>query len=426
MTRQRIAIVGGGCAGLASAWLLQHDHDVTLYERESWLGGHARTLPVQHEGVAHPVETGFKFFFDPVYPHLLALLRVLGVQPRRKPVTISVTRPSSRGAERETLVLPPRTVRQTWQVATSPRKIQELRWFLALMRSARAVVQAGDWTRTLAEHCDQLGMPAVISQQFVFPFIAANWGAPASIMPHFPAYSVLKVLSRSDVMKPTIFEIDGGIATYVQALVRELDDVPCHVGRGAVAIERHDSQWTLRDEQGNRQAFDHVVVAGSARDAGQVLGDHPLGVIARQFTHFDTTIAHHTDPAFMPARREDWALVNVHLERDGDTWQTEWAGWESSAPVFRTWLPRDGRVPQGTVHLQTFHHLVVTPHNYALHQQIARLQGHDGVSLVGMYTQDVDNHESVLRSALDLGARLAPDSANLARWRRELQRASVA
>ena len=42
----RIAVVGSGIAGLASAWLLSRRHDVTLFEAGSYLGGHTHTHEV--------------------------------------------------------------------------------------------------------------------------------------------------------------------------------------------------------------------------------------------------------------------------------------------------------------------------------------------------------------------------------------------
>ena len=41
---QRIAIVGGGIAGLTAAWYLSRDHQVTLFEAEPRLGGHTFTV----------------------------------------------------------------------------------------------------------------------------------------------------------------------------------------------------------------------------------------------------------------------------------------------------------------------------------------------------------------------------------------------
>ena len=41
---QRIAVVGGGVAGIVAAYLLQQHHDVTLFEQNDYLGGHTHTF----------------------------------------------------------------------------------------------------------------------------------------------------------------------------------------------------------------------------------------------------------------------------------------------------------------------------------------------------------------------------------------------
>jgi len=46
----RIGIIGGGAAGLAAAWLLEHDHDVTHFEKDDRLGGHAHTVDIEVDG----------------------------------------------------------------------------------------------------------------------------------------------------------------------------------------------------------------------------------------------------------------------------------------------------------------------------------------------------------------------------------------
>ena len=42
----RIAIIGGGIAGLATAYGLDAHHDVVLFEAADWLGGHTHTVDV--------------------------------------------------------------------------------------------------------------------------------------------------------------------------------------------------------------------------------------------------------------------------------------------------------------------------------------------------------------------------------------------
>ena len=45
-TRRRVAVIGAGVSGLTAAYVLQRDADVTLYEADDRLGGHAHTHDV--------------------------------------------------------------------------------------------------------------------------------------------------------------------------------------------------------------------------------------------------------------------------------------------------------------------------------------------------------------------------------------------
>jgi predicted NAD/FAD-binding protein len=88
--------------------------------------------------------------------------------------------------------------------------------------------------------------------------------------------------------------------------------------------------------------------------------------------------------------------------------------------VFRTWLPPGHPEPARVEHRRSFRHLIVDGQSRARQLEIARLQGQDGVFLAGMYTCDVDNHESVARSAMTLAERLSPESPQLALLRAAL------
>lgn len=78
-SKQRIAVVGAGISGLACAYFLQRQHDVTLFEAGNYLGGHTNTVQVELEGQSAPVDTGFLVFNEKTYPNLIALFAELGV-----------------------------------------------------------------------------------------------------------------------------------------------------------------------------------------------------------------------------------------------------------------------------------------------------------------------------------------------------------
>ena len=88
---QRIAVVGAGISGLATAWLLSRQHEVTLFEAGNYLGGHTNTVDVTLEGKTHPVDTGFLVFNEKTYPNLIALFALLGVDSVETEMSFSVS-----------------------------------------------------------------------------------------------------------------------------------------------------------------------------------------------------------------------------------------------------------------------------------------------------------------------------------------------
>ena len=89
--QSRIAVVGGGVAGLSAAWLLSQRYDVTLFEGENRVGGHANT--VEAPGAKGPVavDTGFIVYNEPNYPNFTALLKHFGVESRAADMALSVS-----------------------------------------------------------------------------------------------------------------------------------------------------------------------------------------------------------------------------------------------------------------------------------------------------------------------------------------------
>ena len=59
----RIGIIGAGVSGMTAAWLLQHDHRVTLIDKAPRLGGHVETMPIAASGATVHAELGPRFFF---------------------------------------------------------------------------------------------------------------------------------------------------------------------------------------------------------------------------------------------------------------------------------------------------------------------------------------------------------------------------
>ena len=87
----KIAILGTGISGLGSAFLLNPDHEITVYEKAARIGGHSRTITVDYDGAHIPVDTGFIVFNRPNYPNLSGLFAHLNVPTHASDMTFAAS-----------------------------------------------------------------------------------------------------------------------------------------------------------------------------------------------------------------------------------------------------------------------------------------------------------------------------------------------
>src|SRR5207249_2072300 len=83
----RVAIVGAGISGLAAAYVLGQAHEVEVFERAPFAGGHANTLA--RDGLA--LDTGFLVYNERNYPLLCRLFGELGVRTQASEMSFSVS-----------------------------------------------------------------------------------------------------------------------------------------------------------------------------------------------------------------------------------------------------------------------------------------------------------------------------------------------
>ena len=76
----KIAIVGSGISGLTCAYLLNREHDITVFEKNDYVGGHTHTHEIEYDGEEFSVDSGFIVYNEWTYPNFIKLLDQLGVE----------------------------------------------------------------------------------------------------------------------------------------------------------------------------------------------------------------------------------------------------------------------------------------------------------------------------------------------------------
>lgn len=315
----RVAVVGAGISGLAAAWLLARRYEVTLFEREPRLGGHAHTHVIRHAGRTWTLDSGFLVFNERTYPHFVRLLREVGVaaQPsdmsfgvrcRRCGLAYASRDAASFFAQRRRLADP-----RHWRLLTDIRRFHAdaRTWLTTADTAADADVSLGAFVAAR-----NYGDGFV--RHFLLPMTGAIWSASFDDMRAFPARTILRFLENHGLLAisgaPSWFTVSGGSARYVDALAATLEASRVRRGEAVRSIARETDGVFVTSADGVDR-FDACVLATHADEALALLSDpsdaerDALG--AFRFSRNPATL--HADRAALPARRAAWASWNLDL-----------------------------------------------------------------------------------------------------------------
>jgi len=420
----KIAVIGAGISGIAAALKLGEAHDVTLFEKEPRLGGHAHTHDVAARGRAPiPVDSGFIVFNRRTYPNFVRLLDELGVEAQPSDMSFGVRcRPcgleySSRGlrglfAQRARVLDPGHWA----MLADIPRFNARARRFLA----------EGERDLPLREFLDRGRHSSGFVRHFIVPMGAAVWSASGRDVGAFSTASFLRFFENHGWLTldgaPQWWTVRGGSRTYVEA-ARKAFRGTVRTGAPVARIKRHSSGATLSLANGDAIHFEKVVLATHADEALALLADPSAeeSRILGRFRYSSNRTVLHTDVRALPASPEAWASWNCDL---GDCRDTD-------APVALTYhmnrlqaLPGPAQylvslnaaLPAGAVPIATmdYTHPVMDAEAVAAQAELALLSGSGHTYYCGAHLGwgfHEDGLVSALRVAEALGARTSLSDA---------------
>lgn len=218
----RIAVIGAGVAGLGAAWALSPTHDVTLFEKQPRLGGHANTVTINYDGRAIDVDTGFIVYNEPNYPNLVQLLAHLGVETVASDMSFAVSDPdgfewSSNGIG---------GVFAWKRNLTNPSFLCMLGDIVRFSAAARADLAADRIASgTLEDYVRDLKMSRSFLEHYLLPMGAAIWSTPEADMLRYPAASFLRFFDNHRLLhirRPIWRTVKGGSRSYVNAIAAVL------------------------------------------------------------------------------------------------------------------------------------------------------------------------------------------------------------
>lgn len=309
---KRIAVIGGGIAGVASAWLLSRRHRVTLFEAGDYVGGHTNTIDIEVEGHRHPIDTGFLVFNDRTYPNLCALFACLGVASVESEMSfgVSLAEPEIEwaGSDLGTVFAQPANLLR-------PAFLGMLADILRFNRETTRMAASGDAPSvSLGDYLAAGRYGSAFRDWYLLPMAAAIWSCPTRTMLDYPLATFARFCHNHGLLqifdRPRWRTVEGGGREYVRRILAQLDDV--QVATPVLGVERlADGVWVRCRDGAER--FDEAVFACHSDQTLAILGAGAsiderriLGAVQYQ----PNVALVHTDTALLPRRRKVWSAWN--------------------------------------------------------------------------------------------------------------------
>ena len=437
MTRKKIAIVGGGVAGLGTAWALDKNSDrfdFRLFEAEPQVGGNAVTAEMpQEDGSLIPFDISVTACIPSVYHHILILAKIYDIEIVPTKFSYSVRYQNEIYAhDLDTSIarkLEP-------EIGRFQQLLKRLQWFGQLNHTRSKFLNALNPFNYLSMRTvlNLRGFSGdfrykVLKPMFVNFLMATNvFDMPASLF--------CRYLEFFNIVNATPMQTwEGGTRNVYRKLTKTFED-RIYLNRPVRKVYRHRSHVVIEDAEGEKESFDEVVLACNANQTLMVL-DKPtfmerwlLSSIRYESELHNHAIVHFDDSVLPDNAAAPVATRSNHIEQYGsrpDNYeityimhnQQPWAN-RSDKPCLVTYNSNSSIDTSKIVMRRWFQHVVHDVRHIALLVHLFRfIQGKRRTRHCGAHTL-INSQETCLVSGLvtarQLGADYSFDDANARKW----------
>ena len=316
----KIAIIGSGISGLTCAYMLNRKHDITIFEKNDYIGGHTHTHEIEYSGRKWNIDSGFIVYNERTYPNFINILDRLGVERQLTRMGFSVK------SEKNDLEYAGHSLNGLFAQRSNlfrPSFIRMLRSMWRFNSEARSDLKGLDSETTLGEYLKSNGYPEEFIQHFIIPIGAAIWSTVPNQMMDMPAIFFIRFFENHGMLqivdRPNWWVITGGSKRYVEKMVDGFEN-KIRLSSPVKNVKREDGSITVQFGANTLESenFDSVIFATHSNQSLAMLDAPTKAEIeilsAIKYQKNDALL--HYDDSILPKRKNAWSSWNYLLDED--------------------------------------------------------------------------------------------------------------
>jgi predicted NAD/FAD-binding protein len=331
--KESLAIIGTGITGMACAHFLNDKYDLTIYEKNDYVGGHTNTITIEEAGKDIFIDTGFMVFNHVTYPLLTKLFADLKVPTKKTNMSFSVQHLPS-GLEYSGSGLN--------GLFAQRKNIFNVRHFKMLKEIARfnkESVKILDNTKyedySLRKYIQEEGYNNDILWKYLIPMSSAVWSTPMDLMLEFPIQTLVRFFYNHGFLglntQHQWYTVVNGSKSYRDIIIEPFKD-KIETNNVALRISRKNQKAIVQAKHGSQKTFDKVIIAAHGDEALALLENPSQNEteLLSKFKYQKNIATLHTDDSVMPKTRRAWSSWNYRINGHPDRKETSTIYWMNS------------------------------------------------------------------------------------------------
>ncbi|XP_049347807.1 uncharacterized protein LOC125812342 [Solanum verrucosum] len=407
----KVAVVGAGISGLVAAYeLAKSGVKVVVYEKEHYLGGHAKTVTVNDIDL----DLGFMIFNGETYSNLIEFFELLGVDMNISDMSFSVSLDHGRGCEWGTRNGFSSLFAQKKNVL-NPYFWQMIREIIRFKQDVISHLEELDnnpdidRNETLGQFIKSHGYSELFQKAYLVPICASIWSCSSERVMGFSAYYILSFFHDQHLLQ--LFGLPQLLTVRWQSPIdkvkEELEKRGCQIRTSCEvnSVTTNEEGCTIDCTDGATDVYDGCIIAVRATDSLRMLGkeatfDETRILGAFQYVYSDVFLHH--DKTFLPLNPTTWCACNFLGTTNNRGCATYWLNiiqnlGDSKLPYLVTLDPP--HTPEHTLLKWTTSHPVPSVAASKASCELYQIQGKRGIWFCGAY-QGYGFHEDGLKAGV--------------------------
>ena len=403
----KIGVIGSGVSGLVSALTLQEKFEVSLFEKNSKLGGHSNTVTIEQENKKYSVETGFIVLNDKNYPIFTSLLKHLNIGVNNSSMSFSVSVDKGQFEYSSSYI---GLLGQTKNII-DPKYWGMLRDINYFYTNALKDVKDCPDNETLGQFLKRFNYSNKFIDYHLVPMTASIWSCPTKSILNFPIKSLLVFFENHKLLniynRPKWSTVNKGSREYVKK-IQSLLKGKIYTNAKVNKISKSKEGIKVHYQDGIK-TFDKVILACHADQSSEILIENfsEEANLLKDFKYQKNTSILHSDINFMPKRKSVWSSWNYITETGNSGnlsityWMNELQGINSPKPILLSLNPKILPNPDLIYGQYSYSHPILDNNAINIQKKLSSIQGKNNLWFCGAWT-GFGFHEDGVKSAVEI------------------------